>query len=90
MASQCNDPGMNALFAALVKKIEAKTSVKINFINNVKYEEILEMHSKSRISIALSLSDGLPSSFLESMAMGSFPIQSDTSVANSPVSLNLI
>jgi hypothetical protein len=44
--------------------------------------EILQWHGKARISIGLSISDGISTSFLEAMAMGSFPIQSNTSAAN--------
>jgi len=40
--------------------------------------EMLKYHSKSRLSIGLSISDGLPNSLFEAMAMGSFPIQSWT------------
>jgi glycosyltransferase involved in cell wall biosynthesis len=45
------------------------------------YEDILRMHGYARLSIGLSLSDGLPVSFVEALAMGSFPIQSHTSCA---------
>ncbi len=44
--------------------------------------EILKKHSEARISIGLSISDSISISLLESMAMGSFPVQSDTSSAN--------
>lgn len=46
------------------------------------HEEILALHSKARISIGVSISDGISTSLLEAMAMGSFPIQSWTSCAN--------
>lgn len=46
------------------------------------HEEMLKWHSKARISIGLSMGDGISTSFLEAMAMGSFPIQSWTSTAN--------
>lgn len=44
----------------------------------VPYEQILAMHGRSRISIGLSVSDAISTSLLEAMAMGSFPIQSNT------------
>jgi glycosyltransferase involved in cell wall biosynthesis len=47
----------------------------------VSHEEILAMHGRARISIALADSDAICTSFLEAMAMGSFPIQSNTSCA---------
>jgi len=41
-------------------------------------EDILRMHGRARISIGLSISDGISTSLLEAMVMGSFPIQSNT------------
>jgi glycosyltransferase involved in cell wall biosynthesis len=49
---------------------------------NTSHEEILEFHGQSRIYIGLSIGDGISTSLLESMAMGSFPIQSCTACAN--------
>jgi hypothetical protein len=46
------------------------------------HQEILKLHGKSRISIGLSISDAISTSFLEAMVMGSFPIQSYTSCAD--------
>jgi glycosyltransferase involved in cell wall biosynthesis len=46
------------------------------------HETILGYHGKARISIGLSISDAISTSFLEAIAMGSFPIQSDTSCAH--------
>jgi glycosyltransferase involved in cell wall biosynthesis len=46
------------------------------------HEEILKLHGHSRISIGLSMSDAVSTSFLEAIVMGSFPIQSYTSCAN--------
>ncbi|MCL6087388.1 MAG: glycosyltransferase [Actinobacteria bacterium] len=45
------------------------------------HDDILTHHGLSRISIGLSISDAISTSFLEAMVMGSFPIQSDTSCA---------
>ena len=42
----------------------------------------MRLHGKDRLSIGLSISDGLPSSFLEAIVMSAFPIQSNTSCAN--------
>jgi len=46
------------------------------------HEDILRMHGRSRVSIGLSLSDAISTSFLETIVMGSFPIQSYTSCAD--------
>ena len=41
-------------------------------------QEILKLMGRARIAIGVSVSDGTPSSLLEAMVMGAFPIQSDT------------
>lgn len=46
------------------------------------HRELLAMHGRSRISLGLNRSDGLSTSFLEAMAMGSFPVQSSSSCGN--------
>jgi len=46
------------------------------------HQEMMRLHGKARLSIGLSISDGLPSSFLEAIVMGAFPIQSNTSCAD--------
>ncbi|NUN65844.1 glycosyltransferase family 4 protein [Pseudanabaena biceps] len=46
------------------------------------HQKLLELHGKARISIGLSISDGISTSLLEAMVMGSFPIQSWTACAN--------
>lgn len=45
---------------------------------NTPHQEMLSLHAQARISIGLSISDGISTSFLEALAMGSFPIQSCT------------
>ncbi len=42
------------------------------------HKEMLRYFSLSRIAIALSISDGISSAFIEALAMGTFPIQSNT------------
>lgn len=44
--------------------------------------DILKFHNKARLSISLGISDGISTSSLEAMVMGSFPIQSNTSSTN--------
>ena len=45
-------------------------------------KEMYRLFSKSKIFIGLSKSDGISTSLLESMALGTFPIQTSTSCAN--------
>jgi len=60
-----------------------KTGIPIKIIPiNTDNSEILKLHSYSRISIGLSISDAISTSMLEAIAMGSFPIQSFTSCAD--------
>ena len=60
----------------------AKTGVKTTVMaGGAPHREILAGHGRARISIGLSISDAISTSFLEAMLMGSFPIQSDTSCA---------
>ena len=40
------------------------------------YDKVMELFSKARANIAASLSDGIPTSMVEGMLMGAFPIQS--------------
>jgi glycosyltransferase involved in cell wall biosynthesis len=46
------------------------------------HARILEYHGRARLSIGLSISDAISTSFLEALVMGSFPIQSWTSAAD--------
>lgn len=43
------------------------------------HADVLERTSRSRMTIGSGISDGISTTLLEAMAMGSFPIQSDTS-----------
>jgi glycosyltransferase involved in cell wall biosynthesis len=46
------------------------------------HQEMLRLHGQARVSLGLNISDGVSTSFLEALAMGSFPIQSWTSSAD--------
>lgn len=59
-----------------------KTNIQIEIIPQISHSRILTLHAKSRISISLSISDANSTTMLEAMAMGSFPIQSNTSAAD--------
>jgi hypothetical protein len=49
---------------------------------NTPHREILAWQGRARISIGLSISDAISTSFLEALVMGAFPIQSWTACAN--------
>lgn len=58
------------------------TGIVVQIIPYISHNEMLKLHDKARISISLSISDGVPNSMLEAMAMGSFPIQSCTAIVD--------
>ena len=74
----CNTMGQDIKIAAELLSQSTKMDVKL-LPANIPNEEILAWHGKARISIGLSISDAISTSLLEAMAMGSFPIQSNTS-----------
>ncbi|MHB8862388.1 MAG: glycosyltransferase [Pirellulaceae bacterium] len=59
-----------------------QTGIPIDIVPPVAHEEMLRLHGRARVSIGLSISDGVSTSFLEALAMGSFPIQSSTAAAD--------
>lgn len=60
-----------------------KTGVAIHIVpHGLPHPEILELHSKARISLGISISDAISTSLLEAMVMGAFPIQSCTACAD--------
>lgn len=65
-----------------VRLLAADTGLDVRVIPNCSHEEMLRWHGKSRVSIGLSISDAISTSFLEALVMGSFPIQSVTSMAD--------
>jgi len=59
-----------------------ETGIPVNIIPYRSHEELMGYFGKARIHIGLSISDGIPNTLMESMILGAFPIQSDTSCAN--------
>ena len=58
------------------------TKIPVQIISSVSHDEMLRHYNRSRIYIGLSISDGISTSLLEAMAMGTFPIQSYTACAD--------
>jgi hypothetical protein len=58
------------------------TKIPVQIISSVSHDEMLGHYNRSRIYIGLSISDGISTSLLEAMAMGTFPIQSCTACAD--------
>lgn len=58
------------------------TGLEIEILPSLSHDEMLEQFGKSRLYIGLSISDGISTSLLEAMVMGTFPIQSSTACAD--------
>ncbi len=66
-----------------VIKIKQKLNISIDVLPHTQdYFKILELFSQARIYLSVSRSDGISTSLLEAMAMGAFPIQTNTSCCN--------
>jgi glycosyltransferase involved in cell wall biosynthesis len=58
------------------------TGIHVRIVPYSSHARMLRLFGHARISIGLSISDGVPNTLLEAMVMGAFPIQSYTSAAN--------
>lgn len=68
---------------AAIPLFKKRTGLKVTMLpQKSPHAMILKMYGLARLSIGLSLSDGISTSFLEALAMGSFPIQSWTACAD--------
>ena len=57
------------------------SGIPIDIASECSHAEMMGLHGHARLSIGLSLGDGISTSLLEAMVMGSFPIQSRSSCA---------
>lgn len=65
------------------KKFYKKFHVPILIVPpKTKHDQMMSYFGQSRIAIGIGISDGISTMVLEAMAMGTFPIQSNTSCAN--------
>lgn len=58
------------------------TGIPIEVIDRCSHDDMLRWYGRSRLYIGLSISDAIPTSLLEAMIMGAFPIQSNTGAAH--------
>lgn len=63
----------------LARTVSVSTGIPVASLPRVPHDDVMRLHGRARVSIGLSLSDGVSISALEAMIMGSFPIQSNTS-----------
>ncbi|HEX4923709.1 MAG TPA: glycosyltransferase [Bdellovibrionales bacterium] len=64
---------------AALQRLREKTGLRIKPLGRASFQRQMIRHAGARVSISLAISDGVCVSALEAMAMGSFPIQSDSS-----------
>ena len=60
-------------------RIAQATGLRIEIAESESREEVLRTQGRARVSVGLSVSDGLSTSALEALIMGAFPVQSNTS-----------
>ncbi|MGH8131322.1 MAG: glycosyltransferase [Steroidobacteraceae bacterium] len=68
--------GADVEFTARV--VSTRTGVPIEIIPRSPHDRILELQSHARVCISLSVADAACTTFLEAMAAGAFPVQSNT------------
>jgi glycosyltransferase involved in cell wall biosynthesis len=64
----------------IIEDIQKKNEFRLIIIGHLDHKALLGIVAESRISITNNLSDGVPNTMLEAMALGAFPIQSDTAI----------
>lgn len=70
----------SALTRLYLRMLRRKSELNLRWYgkNELTHEEMLEMFGSARIYIGASVTDGISTSMLEAMAMGAFPIQTNT------------
>jgi glycosyltransferase involved in cell wall biosynthesis len=66
----------------MVETLQSTTSLDIEIVPWIPKSELDGYFKKSRVFLGLSISDGLPSSLVEAIASGTFPIQSKNSAGS--------
>jgi hypothetical protein len=67
--------------AIAAQLMSQRIGIPVDVVPRASYEESLRMHARARVSVGVSISDGLPLSTVESALMGAFPVQTNTSCA---------
>ena len=74
----CNSREVKTFASSIAKK----TGISIIILPHSSHNEMLQVFGKARIYLGLSISDAISTSLLESIVLGAFPIQSNTSCAD--------
>lgn len=61
------------------KRLRDEHRVAVRFHPFLPYEDLMRLHGQARVSVGISETDGIATSAIEAMLMGSVPVQSDTS-----------
>ncbi len=64
-----------------VEILRNRDLIDISVLPRVSHGQMQELFGKTRVSISLAMSDGLPGALVEAMQAGAFPIQSENSAA---------
>jgi glycosyltransferase involved in cell wall biosynthesis len=64
----------------IISDIQRQNEFQISYYADMAHDDLLEKTCSARISITNNLSDGVPNTMLEAMALGAFPIQSNTAI----------
>lgn len=65
-----------------VDELRAFYGLDLVLLHHVSHDYMLRMFSRARIYLGVNISDAISTSLLEAMAMGAFPIQTNTSCCN--------
>jgi glycosyltransferase involved in cell wall biosynthesis len=71
----------NEITMSAAELFSRANSKNIKVVEHLSQGQLFDLFSKARICICVNMSDGVPNAMLEGMAMGAFPIQSKTSMA---------
>lgn len=68
--------------SVIEKAVQSLKGLQIIISPYMTHQNTLKLYGESRVYIGLSISDAIPTSLTEAMAMGAYPIQSNTGAAN--------
>ncbi len=60
------------------KKISEHFGINIKILEHTSHQHMMEYFARARIYLGVSISDGISTSMIEAMAMGAFPMQTNT------------
>lgn len=68
----------------LASQVRIRSGLRVRTLSKgaLSHKQMLELFSKSKVYVGISLSDGISTSLLEAMAMGAIPVQTSTACCN--------